>query len=198
LDYQDYKSIEVSIVNSLFWNIACTMWTFNISILEVALRTVIIYAVVLVGIRLTGKREVGQMATYELVLILLLANAVQNAMTGPDTSLAGGVVGACTLLIANAIVTRASSRSSKLRATLEGTPTVLILKGKVIKKNMEKEHIANEELEQALREHGISTSEDVGIAVLEVDGSISVLKKDELPSVVRPHHHIRFVVKSKT
>jgi uncharacterized membrane protein YcaP (DUF421 family) len=174
------------------------MWTFNISILEVALRTVIIYAVVLVGIRLTGKREVGQMATYELVLILLLANAVQNAMTGPDTSLAGGVVGACTLLIANAIVTRASSRSSKLRATLEGTPTVLILKGKVIKKNMEKEHIANEELEQALREHGVSTSEDVGIAVLEVDGSISVLKKDELPSVVRPHHHIRFVVKSKT
>ena len=173
------------------------MWTFNISLLEVALRTVIIYVVVLAGIRLTGKREVGQMASFELVLILLLANAVQNAMTGPDTSLTGGVVGACTLLIANAIVTRVSSRSRKLRTALEGTPTVLILKGKIIKKNMEKEHIANEELEQALREHGISTSADVGIAVLEVDGSISVLKNDELPSVVRPHHHIRFIVKNK-
>jgi uncharacterized membrane protein YcaP (DUF421 family) len=69
------------------------MRTFNISLLEVALRTVIIYAVVLAGIRLTGKREVEKMATYELVLILLLANAVQNAMTGPDTSLTGGVVG---------------------------------------------------------------------------------------------------------
>ena len=173
------------------------MWTFNISLLEVALRTLIIYVIVLVGIRLTGKREVGQMASYELVLILLLANAVQNAMTGPDTSLTGGVVGACTLLIANAIITRASSRSPKLRAAIEGTPTVLILKGKMIKKNMEKEHIVNEELEQALREHGVSTSEDVGIAVLEVDGSISVLKKDELPSVVRPHHRIRFLVKNK-
>ena len=173
------------------------MWTFNISLLEVALRTVIIYAVVLAGIRLTGKREVGQMASFELVLILLLANAVQNAMTGPDTSLAGGVVGACTLLIANAIVTRVSSRSQKIRSTLEGTPTILILKGKVVRKNMEKEHVANEELGQALREHGILTLADVGIAVLEVDGSISVLKNDELPSVVRPHHRIRFVVKNK-
>ncbi|MGD0036021.1 MAG: YetF domain-containing protein [Bacteroidota bacterium] len=173
------------------------MWTFNISLLEVALRTLIVYAVVLVGIRLTGKREVGQMASFELVLILLLANAVQNAMTGPDTSLTGGVVGACTLLIANAIVTRVASRSRKLRTAIEGTPTVLILKGKIVKKNMEKEHIADEELEQVLREHGISTSEDVGIAVLEVDGSISVLKKDELPTIVRPHHRIRFIMKNK-
>lgn len=173
------------------------MWTFNISLLEIALRTVIIYAVLLTGIRLTGKREVGQMATYELVLILLLANAVQNAMTGPDTSLTGGVVAACTLLIINAILTRVSSHSPKLRAAIEGTPTVLILKGKTIKKNIEKEHIANEELEQALREHGVSTTEDVGIAVLEVDGTISVLRKDELPSIVRPHHRIRFIMKNR-
>jgi uncharacterized membrane protein YcaP (DUF421 family) len=118
-------------------------------------------------------------------------------MTGPDTSLTGGVVGACTLLIANAILTRVSSRSHKLRTAIEGTPTVLILKGKIVKKNIEKEHIVYEELEQALREHGISTIVDVGIAVLEVDGSISVLKNDELPSVVRPHHHIRFVAKKQ-
>ncbi len=173
------------------------MWTFNISLLEVALRTVIIYTVVLAGIRLTGKREVGQMASFELVLILLLANAVQNAMTGPDTSLTGGVVSACTLLVANAIVTRVSSHSRKLRTALEGTPTVLVLKGSVVKRNMDKEHIANEELEQALREHGISAFADVGIAMLEIDGSISVLRKDELPSDVQPHHHIRFVVKNR-
>jgi len=173
------------------------MWTWNISLLEVAFRTVLVYAIVLAGIRLTGKREVGQMATFELVLILLLANAVQNAMTGPDTSLSGGLVSACTLLLTNVIVTRLSSRSRKLRAALEGTPTVLILKGSIIKKNMEKEHIAQEELEQALREHGVSTVTDVGIAVLEVDGSISVLKKEELPTVVRPHHRIRFVMKNK-
>jgi uncharacterized membrane protein YcaP (DUF421 family) len=174
------------------------MLTWNFSLLEVALRTAIIYAVVLVGIRLTGKREVGQMASYELVLILLLANAVQNAMTGPDTSLTGGIVGACTLLLANAVVTRVSSRSRKLRILLEGTPTILIHQGKVIQKNMEKENIAPEELEQALREHGVVTSADVGIAVLEVDGTISVLKKDELPSIVRAHHRIRFVMKNRS
>ena len=173
------------------------MWTFNLTLLEIAFRTIIIYAVVLLGIRLTGKREVGQMASFELVLILLLANAVQNAMTGPDTSLAGGIVAACTLLLTNVIVTRFSSRSRTLRTALEGTPTILILKGAVIKMNMEKEHIAHEELEQALREHGISSITDVGLAVLEVDGSISVLRNDELPSAARPHHRIRFVVKNK-
>ena len=151
----------------------------------------------LAGIRLTGKREVGQIASFELVLILLLANAVQNAMTGPDTSLNGGVVGACMLLIANVIVTRAASRSRKLRTAIEGTPAALILKGKIVNKNMEKEHIADEELEQAFREHGISTSEDVGIAVLEVDGYIGVPKNDELPTVVYPHYRIRFIMKNK-
>jgi uncharacterized membrane protein YcaP (DUF421 family) len=153
--------------------------------LEVALRTVIIYAVVLTGIRLTGKREVGQMASFELVLILLMANAVQNAMTDPDTSLTGGVLGACTLLITNAIKTRISSRASKLRIAHEKNFEI------------EKEHIANEELEQALHEHGISTSAEVGIAVLEVDGPIGVQKKDELSAVIRPHHRIRFVMKNK-
>jgi uncharacterized membrane protein YcaP (DUF421 family) len=174
------------------------MLTWNISLLEVALRTVVIYAVVLVGLRITGKREVGQMASYELVLILLLANAVQNAMTGPDTSLTGGVVGACTLLLANGLVTRVSSRSKKVRTLLEGTPTILIHQGKVIQKNMKKENIAHEELEQALREHGVSSFAEVGIAVLEVDGTISVLKKDELPSVARPHHRIRFIMKNRS
>jgi uncharacterized membrane protein YcaP (DUF421 family) len=174
------------------------MLTWNSTLLEVALRTAIIYGVVLIGIRLTGKREVGQMASYELVLILLIANAVQNAMTGPDTSLTGGVVGACTLLLANAAVTRISSRSRKVRTLLEGTPTILIHQGKVLKKNLEKEHIAHEELEQALREHGVASIGEVGIAVLEVDGTISVLKKDELPTVVRPHHRIRFVMKNRT
>jgi uncharacterized membrane protein YcaP (DUF421 family) len=152
---------------------------------------------VLTGIRLTGKREVGQMATFDLVLLLLLANAVQNAMTGPDNTLIGGVVAACTLLVLNMVITRISSRSRKLRRALEGTPTVLIHNGVVIKKSMEKEHIAQEELEQTLREHGVSTIGDVGLAMLEVDGSISVLKKDELPSVARPHHRIRFLVSNK-
>ena len=174
------------------------MWTFNTSLLEIALRTLIVYAVVLGGIRLTSKREVGQMTSFELVLILLLANAVQNTITGPDMSIISGVVGACMLLIANAVVTHVAFRSHKLRTAIEGTPTILILKDKPVKRNMEKEHIADEELEQEPREHGISMSEDVGFAVLEVDGSISVLKKDELPSVVRLRYRIRFIEKTNT
>lgn len=173
------------------------MWTFDLGLLEVILRTIIIYIIVLVGIRLTGKREVSQMAPFDLVLLLLIANAVQNAMTGPNTSVTGGLVAAGTLLVVNAIITRLSFRSLKLRKELEGTPTMLIHRGELVKKNMQKEHITIDEMEQALREHGISTIRDVGLAVLEVDGAISVLKKDELPTVVKPHHRIRFLIRNK-
>jgi uncharacterized membrane protein YcaP (DUF421 family) len=173
------------------------MWIFDFSLLEVALRTVIIYIVILVGIRLTGKREVGQMASFDLVLLLLIANAVQNAMTGPDTSVTGGVVAAGTLLLINVLLSRFSLRSRKVMHMLEGVPTILIKDGKQIGKNLKKEHIAVDELEQSLREHGIAAIDDVGLATLEVDGSVSVLKKDELPSVARPHHRIRFLVRNR-
>ena len=91
------------------------MWIFNSTLLEIVLRTALIYLVVLVGIRLAGKREVGQMTPFELVLLLLIANAVQNAMTGPDTSLTGGIVAAATLLIMNALITWLVLRQKKLR-----------------------------------------------------------------------------------
>jgi uncharacterized membrane protein YcaP (DUF421 family) len=165
--------------------------------LEIALRTVIIYIIVLAGIRLSGKREVGQMTLFDLVLLLLLANAVQNAMTGPDTSLTGGLVAVGSLLIVNTLVARISSRSRKFRRVLEGVPTVLIHKGELVKRNMENERINIDELRQVLREHGIATIEEVSLAMLEVDGTISVLKKDELPQVARPHHHIRFLIRNK-
>jgi uncharacterized membrane protein YcaP (DUF421 family) len=151
----------------------------------------------LAGIRLTGKREISQMTPFDLVLLLLIANAVQNAMTGPDISVTGGLVAAGTLLLINAIVTRLSFSSLKIRRELEGTPTMLIHRGELVKKNMQKEHITVDEIEQALREHGVSTIRDVGLAVLEVDGAISVLKKNELPTVVQPHHRIRFLVRNK-
>jgi uncharacterized membrane protein YcaP (DUF421 family) len=171
------------------------MWIFDFSLLEVVLRTVIIYIVILVGIRLTGKREVGQMASFDLVLLMLIANAVQNAMTGPDTSVSGGLVAAVTLLLINVLLSRFSVRSRKIMRVLEGVPTILIRDGRQIGKNLKREHVALEELEQSLREHGIASIDDVGLATLEVDGSISVLKKDELPSIARPHHHIRFLVR---
>ena len=169
------------------------MWVFNQTLAEIALRAAIIYLVVLVGIRLFGKREVGQMTPFDLVLLLLIANAVQNAMTGPDTSVTGGLVAAGTLLTLNLLITNIVYRYKKARHLLEGIPTLLIHSGKIIKKNLAKEKITPEALHQALREHGIEKIEDVKLAVLEIDGSISVLTNQEMPQVAKPHHKIRFL-----
>lgn len=169
------------------------MWTFNSTLLLIVARTLIVYFVLLAGLRLSGKREVGQMTPFDLVLLLLVSNAVQNAMTGPDTSVSGGVVAAMTLLLVNQSVTRLVRNHRRLRRIIEGTPTLLIRSGKVLSQNLTKEKLTIDELHQVLREHGVASLTEVGLAVLEVDGSISVLKTDEMPVAERPHHRIRFV-----
>jgi uncharacterized membrane protein YcaP (DUF421 family) len=149
-------------------------------LLEIVLRTGVIYLLVLIGVRLSGKREVGQMTPFDLTLLLLLSNSVQNAMTGPDTSLAGGAVAATTLLVMNYAVGTLSGRSRKMRRLIEGQPSLLIHDGKPIEEHMEREHVSMDELHRALREHGINSCDQVALAVLEVDGSISCLKYDEI------------------
>src|SRR5438105_15106203 len=101
-------------------------------LLSVLLRTAVIYAVVLLGVRLSGKREVGQMTPFDLTLLLLLSNAVQNAMTGPDTSLLGGVVAACTLLLMNYLVAETSGINRRFRKFVQGQPSLLIHDGEII------------------------------------------------------------------
>src|SRR5213593_4849175 len=98
-------------------------------LLNIVARTAIIYLALLVGLRLTGKRQVGQLTPFDLLLLLLLANAVQNAMVGPDTSLAGGLVAAATLFVANAVVARVARSGTFAARALEGTPTFLIRHG---------------------------------------------------------------------
>ncbi|OGC79929.1 MAG: hypothetical protein A2145_05390 [candidate division Zixibacteria bacterium RBG_16_40_9] len=169
------------------------MWIFNQTLLEIVLRAAIIYVVVLIGIRITGKREVGQMTPFDLVLLLLIANAVQNAMVGPDTSITGGLVAAGTLLLVNVVVSYLVWRYKKIRKVVEGTPSLLIHSGKIIKQNLAKEKVPLEALHQALREHGVATIEEVKLAVLEIDGTISVLKNQEMPTEMKPHHRIRFL-----
>jgi uncharacterized membrane protein YcaP (DUF421 family) len=149
-------------------------------LLEILLRTAVIYVVVLAGVRLSGKREVGQMTPFDLTLLLLLSNAVQNAMTGPDTSLMGGVVAAATLLVLNYFVAEFSGVNRRFRKFVQGQPSLLVHDGTIIESHMAKEHVSMDELQRALREHGIATCHDVALAVLEVDGSISCLKYDDL------------------
>jgi uncharacterized membrane protein YcaP (DUF421 family) len=154
------------------------MWNFSETMLEIVLRTTIVYAVILIGIRLAGKREVGQMTPFDLALLLLISNAVQNAMTGPDTSVSEGIVAAVTLLLINAAVTQLVWKNQKARSVIEGSPTILIRHGKMLEANLKKEKVTADSLTQALREHGIASISDVSIAVLEIDGSISCLKND--------------------
>jgi uncharacterized membrane protein YcaP (DUF421 family) len=156
-------------------------------LLEIALRTAIIYAVILAGVRLSGKREVGQMTPFDLTLLLLISNAVQNAMTGPDTSLLGGVVAASTLLVLNYLVAELSGGNRRFRKFVQGQPSLLIHDGQVIAAHMAKEHVTMDELQRALREHGIASYHDVALAVLEVDGSISCLKYDEIQPTAGTH-----------
>lgn len=153
----------------------------------IVLRTAAIYAVVLIGVRLSGKREVGQMTPFDLTLLLLISNAVQNAMTGPDTSVAGGVAAAATLLLMNYFVAELSGGNRRFRRFIEGQPTLLIHDGKILSAHMAKEHVSMDELQRSLREHGIGTCNDVALAVLEVDGSISCLKYDEITSTTHNH-----------
>src|SRR5579859_4121652 len=125
--------------------------------LQIILRTGTIYLLVLIGVRLSGKREVGQMTPFDLTLLLLLSNSVQNAMTGPDTSLLGGVAAAATLLILNYVVANLSGRNRRMRRMIEGEPSLLIHDGKVNDVHMAKEHVSADELHRALREHGINS-----------------------------------------
>src|ERR1700740_2448797 len=101
-------------------------------LLNIAARTLAVYVLVLVGVRLSGKREVGQMTPFDLTLLLLLSNSVQNAMTGPDTSLLGGAVAAGTLLILNYLVADVSGGSRRFRRLIQGQPSLLVHDGKVI------------------------------------------------------------------
>jgi uncharacterized membrane protein YcaP (DUF421 family) len=166
-------------------------------LLEIALRTGVIYVLVLLGVRLSGKREVGQMTPFDLTLLLLLSNSVQNAMTGPDTSLAGGAIAASTLLILNYFVAEVSGGNRRFRRLIQGQPSLLIHDGKVIEPHLAKERVSMDELRRALREHGINSVDQVALSVLEVDGSISCLKYDEIKPDANTHLGRRRFIQKK-
>jgi len=156
-------------------------------LLAIALRTTVIYLLVLAGVRLSGKREVGQMTPFDLTLLLLLSNSVQNAMTGPDTSLVGGMVAATVLLLLNYLVANLSGANRRFRKFIQGQPSMLIHDGQIIESHMAKEHVSMDELQRAMREHGISDYHQVAIGVLEVDGSMSFLKYEDINPTANTH-----------
>jgi uncharacterized membrane protein YcaP (DUF421 family) len=142
------------------------MFTTWATALQIVVRTGAVYLLVLIGVRLTGKREVGQMTPFDLTLLLLLSNSVQNAMTGPDTSLAGGAVAAVVLLSLNYLVAELSGINRRFRRIVQGSPSLLIHDGELLMDHMQREHLTTDEVMRSLREHGIGSVGEVAIGVL--------------------------------
>lgn len=145
---------------------------------SIALKSVVVYLFVIFAIRLFGKKELSQLSIVDLVFILLISNSVQNAMVGNNTTLAGGLIAASSLFIVNWILKNLIYKSKSISETIQGHSLMLIYNGKVIRHNLEKAEISHDELEAAVREHGVENISQVDLAVLEVDGNISVLSQN--------------------
>ena len=158
------------------------MWNEYTSII---LRSVVVYLFMVIAIRLFGKKEIAQLSVIDLVFILLISNSVQNAMVGPSTSLEGGLIAAASLFAVNFTLKNIIYRSKKASEILQGHALMLVYEGKVMEKNLEKSRISIDELESAIREHGVNSIKKVNLAVLEVDGNISVLSDDFKHRTVR-------------
>jgi uncharacterized membrane protein YcaP (DUF421 family) len=141
---------------------------------ELIVRAVVIYLALLVCLRIFGKREVGQFTLYDLVFILLVANALQPAITGPDNSIVGGLVLIVALVLTNAGVARLD-RIQRFHRLLAAPPAVIIQDGKYLTDVMKREGVDQEEVETAMREHGVAEVKEVQLGVLEPDGSISIV-----------------------
>ena len=156
------------------------MWYPGGLVLEqIVVRSAVVYVFLLLLLRITGKRQIGQLAPFDLVLLLVLSNAVQNSMTGGDNSVLGGLLSATTLVALNSGVALVTSRSKKAEALIEGHPVVLIHNGKLYDAMMDRANITRHELNSALRQAGCGGVEEVQYAVLENNGAISVVARKE-------------------
>jgi uncharacterized membrane protein YcaP (DUF421 family) len=149
----------------------------HLSVVEKILRPLLIYAFLVIGLRLAGKRELAQMNPLDLIVLLTLSNTVQNAIIGNDNSVTGGVIGAITLLSANFWLNRFSYEHPKVDRLLSGEPVPLISNGVVQEQNLHRETISVEELAAVVRKQGLRGLDDVEIAMLETSGTISILER---------------------
>jgi uncharacterized membrane protein YcaP (DUF421 family) len=146
---------------------------------EQAAKTCILVIVLLIGFRITGKREIAQFTVYDLAMVIALSNAVQNAMTGGLGNFEIGLVTSTTLVVTAWGISRLIARRPRLAAEVLGTPTLLVNDGRVLKARCRSTNVTPDELAEACREHGVAGPDDCHLAVLEVDGSISVVPKTE-------------------
>ncbi len=153
----------------------------SVRVAELVIRAVVVYAFLFALLRITGKRQVGQLAPFDLVLLLVLSNAVQNSMNAGDNSLTGGLVSAATLVALNYLVAHVTHRSKRLELIVEGHPQVLIHNGRVFEQVMSRVGLTHHELMAAVRQGGCASPDDVHLAVIENNGSISVISRQPFP-----------------
>ncbi|MBI1751947.1 MAG: DUF421 domain-containing protein [Acidobacteria bacterium] len=152
------------------WKMAQPWWEF-------VLRGLLVYGFLLITLRLTGKRQVGQLAPFDLVLLLVLSNAVQNSMNAGDNTVAAGFILVATLLAANGVLSWITWRSKKAETLLEGRPQILVHNGQVDEAMLATERITRHELMAAVRQAGMSDLAEVRVAILETNGRINVVAK---------------------
>lgn len=153
------------------WRLAQPWWEF-------VLRALLVYGFLLVTLRLTGKRQVGQLAPFDLVLLLVLSNAVQNSMNAGDNSVGAGFVLVLTLLAANGFVGWLTWRHKRLETLVEGSPQILVHNGLVDERKLAAERMTHHELMAAVRQAGLTDLADVRVAILETNGRINVIAKN--------------------
>ena len=149
----------------------------DISVFEKIIRPIVIYVFLLIALRLAGKREMAQMNAFDLVVLLMLSNTVQNAIIGADNSVTGGMIGAAALIAVNAIMVRVIYRYKKIDLLVEGESTELVRDGKFLTENLRREIISEHEVMSAIRRQGIDDVQDVKSATLETTGNICVISK---------------------
>lgn len=151
------------------------MWETSVPWWEFVVRGVIVYVFLLIFLRLTGKRQTGQFAPFDLVLLLILSNAVQNSMNAGDNSLVGGLVSALTLIGCHVMLAQLTFRFQRLERLIDGTPQVLVRDGQVDAALMRKELLSTDDLEAALRAGGCLDVHEVARATIETNGQITVV-----------------------
>lgn len=159
------------------------MWDLGVNPLELVARTAVIYVLFFGGLRLSGKREIGQFTVFDLALVLLVANALQPAMTGADQSVSGGAIILATIFVLNRLVSEARIRIPFIRRVLEFKATTIGREGKWLKAEFARQGIDLGDADAALRQHGLERVDQMKLATLEEDGSISIVATEDGASV---------------
>ncbi len=161
--------------------------------LDIVIRSVCVYLFMVIALRVFGKKELSQLNTADVILILLISNSVQNAMVGSNTSLYGGMVAALALFVVNFIFKKIMANSKFIKELVQDVPEVLVHNGTIEFKTLAKLGITSDELQEAMREHGVEYFKQVKLAMMEIDGSISIISGD---NTIKHSNHKRKIHKT--